>query len=99
LPVRDLLLGQSGSPLLTLTGRKPPREDADRRGPRRHPHETCFALRWSWAPLASTVAAHLGARHLTLTALTPVRVITRVAVFACSVLAGAGNAAWLMLPS
>jgi hypothetical protein len=52
-------------------------------------------LRWSGI-FGEVVAEHLGARHLTLTALTPVRIILGAAVFAFSVLAE-GIAAWLML--
>jgi len=54
----------------------------------------CVAL--ELGTLASSVAEHLRARHLTLAALTAVRIITGVAVFAFSVLAE-GIAAWLML--
>jgi hypothetical protein len=45
------------------------------------------------------MADHPRATPKTFTSLTPVRVITGVAVFAFGLLAGAGFAAWLMSPS
>jgi hypothetical protein len=45
------------------------------------------------------MAEHFHATHRTFASLTPVQVITGVAVFAFGVLAGAGFAAWLMPPA
>jgi hypothetical protein len=61
-------------------------------------HESCFVLAGLGTFWRVPMAELLRATHRTFASLTPVRVITGVAVFAFGLLSGASFAAWLMPP-